>query len=77
MKKYRVLVYAERLVRGKICLKTKANDPEDAKERIRNYLDKAGYDLELSPGQFVSDSEQDGEYKIGHVIDAEEVTDVV
>jgi hypothetical protein len=72
MEKYRIAVYAERIVKGRIYLKTKADNPEDAKRRVENYLIKAGYDLELSPEEFVSETEQDPEYRISHILDVEE-----
>jgi hypothetical protein len=68
-------VLTERIVQGKIYLNTYADNPEGAKERVENYLFKAEYNLELSPGQFVSDDDQYPNYNIGYVIDAEEVTD--
>jgi hypothetical protein len=75
VKKYRVAVLAERTEQGKIHLNTVADSPEEAKERVESYLLRAEYDLELSPGQFVIDSDQYPNYNIGHVIHAEEVTD--
>jgi hypothetical protein len=75
MKKYRVAVLTERIEKGKIYLNAKADSPKGAKERVENYLLKAEYSLELSPGQFVSDADQFPNYIIGHVLCAEEVTD--
>jgi hypothetical protein len=75
VKKYRVAVLAERTEQGRIYLNTVADSPEGAKERIEDYLLKAEYDLELSPGQFVSDGDQYPNYNIGHVIHAEEIKD--
>jgi hypothetical protein len=75
VKKYRVAVLTERIERGKIYLTTDADNSEEAKERIEDYLLKAEYDLELSPGQFVSDGDQYPNYNIGHVIHAEEMKD--
>jgi hypothetical protein len=75
MKKYRVAVYVEQMERGKINLKTKAENPQDARERIENYLLKAENGFELSPGQFISDKNQCIEYRIGHVLNVEEIAE--
>jgi hypothetical protein len=75
VKKYRVAVLTEHIEKGKIYLNTDADNPEEAKELVENYLLNSEYDLELSPGQFVSDGDQYPNYNIGHVIHVEEVTD--
>jgi hypothetical protein len=73
MRIFRVAVYVERIEEGKIYLKTKAFDFEDAQERIENYLSEAEYELELSPEQFIRKEDQYVQYRIKNVLNVEEV----
>jgi hypothetical protein len=75
VKKYRIAVYVEQMQRGKIYLKTESENPQDARERIENYLLKAENGFELSPGQFIIDKNQCIEYRIEHILGIEEIVE--
>jgi hypothetical protein len=75
MTNFRVAVYVEQIEEGKIYLNTEAFDSEDAQERIESYLLEAEYELEVSPVEFVREEDQYVQYRIGHVLNVEEVAD--